>query len=564
MRSLLGAWMLTMGCLGGVGAAESDDALLAAAAKALAQGQAVAALQVLSQHPARESFGPVRVVEARAMLALGRPVDAASRVGLARPADLERWPDQMRGGVAALNGEIALASGGLVLARGYLELALRQRSGAELDRTLVLLAELCERQGDLPASERYAHLVWRDWPRSPYRARAGVLEARVIAPQRPDDARALLAGVRVQEHVDPGTRLSAAELLCHLLLAGKPGQCLVVAEQELARLPSPGRLPLYRALALVALDPAEGLVAIARLDPALRQDPAAQATEARLRASPAQVQQASTQRIERARVELELGRMEQARTMLEPLVGEHPAALILFTTIPGVQLDAWLQSPSMRDPTARVAVAIALARRGDRARAWPLFAPTLADEMAQNVGVDRASVWYWAARSAPAEQAASAEALRQRLLALAGEGVEIGLTWADEAQRRERLGVPAEDVRQAWERAGVALPRDHVWQPVALLRAARPLVADGKDLPAAQALLERVVVESGDEERRRCRFLLAQVYERQKRPDLALRIVEELRPFAAVDQAEKLERMRERLQLAVATEVQSRPLDAEN
>jgi hypothetical protein len=150
------------------------------------------------------------------------------------------------------------------------------------------------------------------------------------------------------------------------------------------------------------------------------------------------------------------------------------------------------------------------------------------------------------------------------LLALPGEGIEIGLTWAEEAQLRERMGATTEEVRKAWEHAGVALPRDHVWQPSALLRAARPLVADGKDLVAAQALLERVVVEGSEADRRRCRFLLAQVYERLARPDHALQIIEELRPFAAVDQVEKLERMRERLQRASMTEVQSHPLDAEN
>lgn len=544
---------------------ETADPALAAAQRALAAGQPVAAIQVLDGHPALNVPGDVRLLRARACLALGRSGDAAGTLAVRSADDLVPWPDRLRGAVAVLQGEILLSAGDITGARAWLEQGLRLRgTGVEIDRTLVLLAEVAERLGDSEAARRSAHVVWRDWPRSVYRARAGVIEARLLAATQPEEARALLAGVRALDQVEAGTRLVAAELLCQLLLTRKPGQCLVVAEQESARLSTQcGRLPLYRALALAALDPREGRMALDALPPPLRDDPAANATRTRL-SSISGDQQDVALRIERARAEIDLGRSDHARAMLEPLAASQPAALILLAGMPEMILDPWLQSPAMTNRTARLAVAVALSRRGDHQRAWALFAPELGQQSSALEEVPLASVLFWAERAARQAAPTQAAGLLAQLLALPGEGTEIGLAWAEEAQRRERAGVSLEEARLAWERAGSALPANHPWQPAAILRAVRPLIQAENQWETARRLLERVLVAGGTEDQLRCRFLLAQVYEHLGLVTQALQVVGELQRVAGPEQAEKLERMRARLISHAASEVQPGPLDAEN
>jgi hypothetical protein len=252
--------------------------------------------------------------------------------------------------------------------------------------------------------------------------------------------------------------------------------------------------------------------------------------------------------------------------MLEPLAANQPAALILLAGMPDQMLDAWLQSPAMNDRVARAAVAIALSRRGDHQRAWALFATMLGQEMPAGAGegVPLASVLFWAERAARQVAPERVSALWAELLALPGEGAEIGLAWAEEAQRRERAGVPAEETRQAWERAGGALPATHPWQPAAILRAVRPLIQADSQWETARHLLERVTVFGGGEDGLRCRFLLAQVYEHLGLVTQALQVVGELRAVAGPEQTEKLERMRARLISHATSEVQPGPLDAEN
>lgn len=543
-------------------AADAPDPAVIAARRALDAGQPVAALQALAGHAARRTPGEVCLLAAQASLALGRHDDVIAALGLAASDDLVRWPERLRGAAAAVMGESVLADGRVNEARPWLDLALRLRgTGVEIDRVLVLLAEVGERLDDAKTSERAAHLVWRDWPRSPYRARAGVILARRLSSTKPDEARALLAGVRALDRIEPATRLVAAELLCHLLLPGKPGQCLVVAEQESALLPASGRLPLYRALALGALDQREGLAALDALPAPLRDDPAA--TAARMRwASATGVVQDVALRIEHARAQIDLGRPAQARALLEPLAKTQPAALVLLMQISDVDPDPWLTVSAMQDSAARAAVAIVLARRGDQARAWALFA-ALVDAPAPE-GVPVASVWFWAARAAARVAPTRVGDLTARLLALDGEGVEIGLTWAEEAQRRERSAHSADDIAQAWGRAGMALPASHPWQPPAIQRAARQWMQGDNRWDEARRLLERVSAAGVSEDHLRCRFLLLQVYERLGMRAQALDLVRGLLPSASVEQAEKLERIRTRLMASDASEVQPGPLDAEN
>jgi hypothetical protein len=548
-------WSVLSGAL--LSAVEARDPVIMAADKALAAGQPVAALQLLDGH---SSAG------GRALLTLGRQQEATGRLGVETLDQLNGWPEPLRAAASALAGEIALAGGKLDQARPLLERALRLRGErVATDRIMVLLAECGERQGDAAFALRYAHAVWRDWPRSPYRARAGVIEARLIANQQPDQARSVLAGVRVMDQVDADTRLSAAELLCHLLLPTRPGQCLVVAEQDMLRLSVHGRLPLYRALALAALDIRDGLAALMALPESMRAEPAVAATITRLSALPAAQTEDVALRIERARAELELGRTAVARAMLEPLAATRPAALILLATIDGMPLETWLEVPAMSEPAARAAVALALARRGDHARAWPLLRPMVTPTVQVVEGVHAASLLYWAMISAQQVATDQVAPLTAALLALDSHTVENGLVWALEAQRRERAAAAPELVRGAWERAAEDLPREHPWQPIAILRAARPLleVLGEGGLERAMRLLERVGTSASDDQRR-CRFLLAQAYERLGRTAQALQVVDELQAQADPEQAQKLARMRARLVLAGASEVQQRPLDAEN
>ena len=559
-------------------AVEGDDPVVVAAQKALTAGQPLAALHVLREHVQQDQRGIVRLIQARAWVALGRYQEAQQALGVHTFEHLKAWPERLHGAVAAVMGDIVLASGAGAAARPWLEQALRTPSeGVEIDRTLVLLAECCESVGDHAVAQRYAHAVWRDWTRSPYRARAGLLEARWCAETKPDQARALLAGVRSLDAVEPGTRMVATELLCRLLLVSKPGQALVVAEQEMQRLSQTGRLPLYRALALMALDPLEGQTAIERLDPALLNDPAAQSALTRVRNIAAQsAPQDQALRIERARVEWELGRPQQARAMLEPLAATEPAALMVLAAMGDVPLVAWLKSPSMADVNAHAAVAIALSRQADHVRAWPLFLPLIAQPSPLISGIPHASIWYWAAQSAQQRAPEQMAALVERILALTETGVETGITWANEAQRRERERAPSTSVREAWERAALALPAEHAWHPLVTLNAVRPLLEAGYELEKAMRLLENVSGMAMTADQQRCRFLLAQTYERLNRPAQALQVVAELRRHASADQLEKLDRMAVRLSQATPTssdspttsepvsEAPQRALDAEN
>jgi hypothetical protein len=552
--TLLGAWCVHPACA-------AEDPLVQAATRALAAGQAVAALHLLEGQPsAGTPHG--RLTAARAHLALGRADEARRLLALADADDLASWPPALRADAAALTGEASLGLGDATTARTWLLLALAQRPHAsQPDRVLLLVAEAAGRLDDGGTVLRASLRLWRDWPRSPYRARAGLLAARQQAAQDPEAARVLLAGVRADPGGDDVVRLGAAELLCHLLLPTRPGECLVVAEQELARQPAAGRLPLYRALALAVLDPAAGATALAMLPADMQQESAVVA--ARSRTAVLDEARHVVLRIEHARAQRDLGRVAQSRALVEPLAERHAQALILLLSLPDSDPLRWIDVPAAEDPAARAALAIALAMRDDHQRAWSLFAPLVRGDQAPVDGLPLASLYTWALRTAGQVAPGDVAALRQRLLSLPGEGEEIGLAWATEAQRREQAGDQPDQVRSAWERAGIALPAHHPWQAPAIWRACRPLLSGG-ELTAARGLLERVPASPPTPDRLRCRFLLAQVYERLALVPEARRLIAELQPHADAEQAGKLTRMAARLDAASSSEVQPHPLDAEN
>jgi hypothetical protein len=541
--------VLLTGCA--LGAA--DDPALVAAERALADRQPLQAVQLLRGHPGLARPGAERLALARAQLALGRGDEALAALGAdGGAAWIMAWPEPLRGAAAQCAGEAAIARGDAAAARALLEAACRSR-GADVavDRCLALLGELCVQLGDGAAATAYLRALWEGWPRSPWRGHGGLLLARQLAPGAPDEARAVLSGVRLAEPLAAADRLAAAELLCRLLLERHPGSCLVAAEQEQARLDprdgGHGQLPLYRALALAALDAREGLVALEALPEGLRADPAAQAALARLRGARGG-EVAEELVLERARAEAELGRVPAARALLEPLAMRDPAALAALVQLPGVDPLAYLGSAASVHPLAALALGRALATAGHQREAWPLLGAALASrEAGKAPEVPLAALLYWSAQAARVAEPAAWPRLQQRLLALAEPGVESGLAWCDEAQRREGAGGDAQD---AWARAARALPADHPWRAAAAWRAARALVESGARLAEARELVERPAWAGTAPDQQRCRFLLVQIAERLGDMHAALSAAESLLPLADPGQRDRLTAIIARLRAA--------------
>ena len=540
--------------------ASVDDPVLLSAKNALANGQAIAALQLLQGHRAGAIPGQVTLLRAQALLALGRASEAQAAIGPHDQIAWARWPERWRSAAAAVLGEAYALEGQSEAARLWLAQALT-KPGVEVavDRILLLYAETLVICGEVTQAERVAHALWRDWPRSAYRARAGVLEARLLAEQQPDQARMLLAGVRSLDALDSQTHLAASELLCRLLLEKQSAQCLMVAEQAIAVLGEVGTLPMWRALAMVNLDAQVGLAAIEALPEVMRQTPTVQAALIQLQQVRTDAALSDAAGIKaRAQVAIDLRQPQEAALLLHPLAAQDSAALIMLASIPQQALDAYVNTPAMRDPMAAQVVGITFAQRGDLNKAWPLLQFALTDRAMKRTNAQQASLWYWSALAAEKYAPKLVSDLRQNLLNIPGVGLEIGLTWCAEAQRREHQG--------AGERAALALPTNHPWHPSATWRAAKTYldVDQPETREKALALLLAASAVGDSEDHRRCRFYLAQLYERIQKPQEARQMVDSLRAGASREQAERLDLLAARLRLAISLEVQSDPLDAEN
>jgi hypothetical protein len=521
----------------------SEDPALAAAVQALNGGLPAQSVLLLRSHPALAQPGAERLTLGRAYLALGRGDDALAALrALPGRAWLDEWPVIQRGAAAQCAGEAWLLHGDDSEARAMLDAACRQSAAVAIDRCLALLADLARKAGDLERARDYARVLWTDWPRSPYRGHGGVLLAQLIAGSAPDEARAVLSGVRLIDTLGEADRLSAAELLCRLTLARHPGACLVVAEQESRRLSASGQLPLYRALALSALDAHEGERALLALPPEARADPAVGAALARLQ----QVQGARIDPvlvIERARAEAELGRVDSARALLLPLAAEQPAALAALAELPGSELTGLVGAPAARNPIAALALGRALVLAERPAQAWTVLEGQLA-QPAGSPAAPPAQLLYWAERAARLADPPAAAGLRARLLALDEPGAETGLAWCDEAERRVQEGG---DAGAAWERAARLLPADHPWAAAAAWRAARLLLETTSRIEDARRLVEKPGWSGDAPDQLRCRFLLVQILERLGDRAGALHAAESLLPLADGDQAERLQQIIGRL-----------------
>ncbi len=519
--------------LAGISGAAEDPAL-DAARTALAAGQPVEALAVLRGVKPR---GPsARLIEARAQLALGRTREAIELLGsidgAGIPDAVARWDAGSRGEASQVGAEALLAAGGnmpsaLHLLAQALELGGR---GVEPDRCLALDCQCLLRSGERDQAVRAARRLWQGWPRSAYRVKGGLVLAHAIATSEPTAAREILAAIRVDAAISASDRRDAGELLCRILLVEHPGQCLVVAEQELGHLAATerGALPLYRALALARLEPRTGAQALRTLPADLAADPTVQPAlrdaEANGAASVAMV-------CERARASIALGRADEARALLEPLAADQPEALAALCSVPGLDCQRFVGFPAARSPIAALALTRALAGAGKLPAAWAVLLPLLpasAAPSAREAASDEADgataeVLYWASVCAPEQE--RREGYRRRLLASKATGLEAGLAWCAEAEARTRDGG---DAVEAWSRAAALLPAEHPWQAEAAWRAARELAARGDD-PGARALLDGPASWRADDEVNcRCRFLLAQVLARSGARDEAMRAADSL------------------------------------
>ena len=550
-RSGLLLFLVLAGPLSGPLAAE-DDPLLTAARAALADNQPLGAVNLLRGHPGLTRMGAERLLLARAQLALGRGDQSLVVLATADPAALPGWPASLRGAVALCTGEAQLQRGDDQGASTWLALAAHTGGEeVEIDRCLALLVELARRLGDRAAERTYAEALWLGWVRSPWRVAGGLALARLLADGEPDQAREVLAGVLQAESLPP-QRLAAAELLSHLLLARRPGQCRVVTERELRRGGNAGRLPLYRALSLAALDDPTAGEALTALPAALAADPAVAAARQRVDSRQTSGDGELAKRRERARAALELDRPADALALIREDARTDAEALALLAAIPGSPLDAYLEVPALAHSLAAFAVGRALVERGRHQSALPLLQRSLS--VVQQAGIPGLSipvVRHWTREAARITDAKLAEQLRVAQLGESGGGSEIGQAWCEEAQRlaltADRAGEDA-----AWRRAAGALPAGHPWRAGAAWRVARHLVTQDGELSDALAMLTGPAWEGDGEDAQRCRFLLAQVLGRLGRRADALRTAETLRPLAVGEQRDRLEHFIARLKSETA------------
>ncbi len=524
-----------------------DDPLLVAARTALADNQPLGTVNLLRGHPGLARMGAERLLLARAQLALGRGDQALAVLATDTPAALSGWLAPLRGAVALCAGEARLQRGEDQAACVWLALAARTGGeGVESDRCLALLVELARRLGDRAAERDYAEALWHGWVRSPWRVAGGLALARLLADGEPDKAREVLAGV-LQAEASPLQRLAASELLCHLLLVRRPGQSLVVAERELRRGGSVGRLPLYRALALAELhDPTAG-EALRALSAELAADPAVAAARQRNDRWQVSDEGELAKRRERARAALELGRPKEALALIREDARADVESLVLLAAIPDSPLDGFLEAPALAHPLAAFAVGRALVERGRSVAALPLLQRSLF--VAQKSGIPGLPIpvaRHWTREAARVSDGKLAEELRVAQLREPGVGSELGQAWCEEAQRlaltADRAGEDA-----AWRRAVAALPTAHPWRAGAVWRVARQLVQQDGELSDALAMLTDPAWEGDSEDAQRCRFLLAQVLARLGRRAEAVHAAESLRPHAIGDQRDRLEHFIARL-----------------
>jgi hypothetical protein len=519
----------------------AEEAALAAARVALDAGQPVEAGQCLTSAPDSDEK---RVLQARVQVALGHAQDGLATLGIDRleqpDAEVAQWPLSCRGEVAACVAEAALSLGRPRPALPLLKQALAL-GGAhlEVDRCLALYLDGLLQQGFEAEALQVAENLWHGWPRSRYRAHGGLVVAHDLLHEQPTAAREILSAIRVDASVSYALHLQAMEELCTILYEIHPGQCLVVAEQEMAFAQEhhhdAGDLPRLRALAWCQLDPAAGARALRELPASLAMDPTVVAA---LAAADHAHSVTIAMSCERAVSEAALGRSDSARHLLEPLAGHDDLALVTLLSLPGTDPRPWIGTPAARTPRAAMVLASSLIGLGEPQRAWSALQPVLS-------GIDHGldakqslELRYWASRCDPDHQQRGL--WREQMLSVAPPGrlLELGMAWCDQAQARVDAGL---DSTSAWVAAAKSLPQEHPYFPEACWRAALALSAAGDD-DQARAILSGDASWGGEDvAHERCRFLLVQLQARHGDTLEALRAARSLLGRGKPDQQQRLE-----------------------
>ena len=526
-----------------------EDPRLLAAEASLSDGQPDRAIALLRDAAATRVCSRERLCLVRAQWTLSNPRSALMTLDEGSAGDCANWPVALRGTAAQLAAELHIVVGEIPQARTLLAVALAQRREGDL-ACLCLAAELAAAAGDVSEARRLAEDVWSRVPRTAESAQGGIVLARLVAQNDPTSARAILAQVRAVSGLSVQQRVSAAELLCRLLLPIQPGQCLVVAERELSASTSvQGTLVLYRALALAALGAEEAEAQLTAVPNPWCDDPAVRAALAHIAADRTTGRQANVQqRMERAAAAADLGQWDRVISLVSADADQIPAALIILVRCPTIDARPLVASHAARDPRASLALTRVLVCTNHPHEAWVAVQPALlAVEQGGDVGA-----LVWAAEAARHAAPDHMVALLERAVAADPAPADIGIAWCRLAEYHESQGFPGD---QEWMQAAERLAADHPWKPGAIARTARFILANAGDLVQAERLL-RGVSQGLTCDALRCRFLLAQVLVRQGRMSEARHCAESL-----LEHADQSQRARVQIFLDGLVPGESRPGD---
>ncbi len=504
----------------------AEDAVQAAARAALAADRPAQALDLLGTSWGGAAAQALRV---RAAAALGDAAQVRAFAG----DDLARWPPAQRGVVALALGQVQAADGDWSAARASLLIAI-DAGGEDGDRALDLLAEVAYAAGDRPLARRCAELRWRRVPRTAAVASAGLLLARLHLDEDPQAARVLLAQVRALPGVARDHDTQAVELWCRSLVASAPDEALLLAERALAA-GIDGDVPLWRAVALLAIDPQAGAAAVA----ALPADVAARPEIAAARAATAPWSDERHRRLALAHAASAGGRWAEVVALVTPLAAEDPQALGLLLAVPDSDPAAWRGVPAGRTPEGASALARAWLARAQPAQALAAVVPVL----------DSASkhrVWptYWAWRSARQLGDVRAETWSRWLRDHPEQQlppVVSGEIWADHAMTSQQVGADPSSVAAAWAIAANRLPPDHAWWLPAVEALLRAALERQISAPEVWEPIAQLSGDFPDVARQRCGFLALQLALREGDQDRVRTLAAGLRRVADPDQLKKLD-----------------------
>lgn len=516
----------------------AEDAVQAAATAALAAGRPGQALDLLGTTGGGAAAQALRV---RAAAALGDAAQVRAFAG----EDLTRWPRAQRGAVALALGQVQAVQGEWPAARDSLLIAI-DGGGEDGDRALDLLAEVALVAGDRALARRCAELRWRRMPRTAAAAAAGLLLARLDLENDPQAAHKVLSQVRALPGVTQQHDTQAVELWCRSLVTAAPDEALLMAERALAA-GMGGDVPLWRAVALLAIDPQAGAAAVA----ALPADVAARPEIAAARAAAVPWSNDHHRRLALAHAASAGGRWAEVIALVTPLAAEDPQALGLLLTAPDSDPAAWMGVPAGRTPEGASALARAWLARAQPAQALAAVVPVLDSAPEQRI-------WptYWAWRSARQLGDARAETWARWLRDHPEQQlppVVAGEIWADHAVTSQQEGVDPSAVAAAWAIAANRLPTDHAWWLPAMEALLRTALEGRTAAREVWGPITQLSPDFSDVATQRCGFLALQLALREGDQNLVRTLATALRRVAEPDQLRKLDALLSRGQATSPT-----------